>query len=234
MRRFLLFAAAAGALFLLAAGAAYWFFVRETDVTSAGSTRLVKVADLESPTFLTAPEGDERQFVTERAGQIRIMEGGRVLEQPFLDIGLRATEVRACSCRLRSCRYYSSGSSSRLRDSWHDASRLRRSADDPNTADPASRTRSCRFVTTATTTRRPLQFGPTLPHAGVGDGGAVTPTATPDRAAAGKLILIDPRPDADTTFPRQPVRHQEGARPYLLLRASQPVRSPSTGIPATS
>ncbi|HYN51499.1 MAG TPA: hypothetical protein VES62_11285, partial [Thermoleophilaceae bacterium] len=74
MRRFIIFALAAGALLVVAAGAAYWFLVRDTDVTSAGPTRLVKVADLESPTFLTAPEGDDRQFITERAGQIRILQ----------------------------------------------------------------------------------------------------------------------------------------------------------------
>jgi hypothetical protein len=41
---------------------------------------------LAAPIYLTAPPGDPRLFVVERAGQIRIVEGGSVLATPFLDI----------------------------------------------------------------------------------------------------------------------------------------------------
>lgn len=45
------------------------------------------VADgLESPLFLTSPPADGRLFVVERAGRIRIVRGGDVLPDPFLDI----------------------------------------------------------------------------------------------------------------------------------------------------
>jgi glucose/arabinose dehydrogenase len=48
---------------------------------------LDKVADgLEQPVFVTAPPGDPRLFVVEKAGRIRIIEDGRVVETPFLDI----------------------------------------------------------------------------------------------------------------------------------------------------
>jgi glucose/arabinose dehydrogenase len=48
------------------------------------------VADgLTSPVFLTAPEGDARQFVVERDGRIRITENGVLLATPFLDIRSR-------------------------------------------------------------------------------------------------------------------------------------------------
>jgi glucose/arabinose dehydrogenase len=40
---------------------------------------------LAGPTFLTAPPGDNRQFITERAGRILVMQGGALLAQPFLD-----------------------------------------------------------------------------------------------------------------------------------------------------
>lgn len=44
------------------------------------------VADgLTAPVFLTAPEGDARQFVVERNGRIRIIENGALLTTPFLD-----------------------------------------------------------------------------------------------------------------------------------------------------
>jgi hypothetical protein len=68
------------AVLLLIAGTVFWFLTRDEDVSRAGSMRLVKVADFESPTFLTSPQDDDRQFVTERAGRIRVVRDGRVLE----------------------------------------------------------------------------------------------------------------------------------------------------------
>ncbi|MEX5748378.1 sorbosone dehydrogenase family protein [Massilia sp. X63] len=46
-------------------------------------------ANLDSPTWLTAPPGDARLFVLERAGRVRIVENGNTLALPFLDIGGR-------------------------------------------------------------------------------------------------------------------------------------------------
>jgi glucose/arabinose dehydrogenase len=50
--------------------------------------RLVEVASgLESPLFLTVAPGEEdRLYVVERDGRIRVLEDGRVLPDPFLDI----------------------------------------------------------------------------------------------------------------------------------------------------
>lgn len=43
--------------------------------------------DAEQPVFLTAPPGDPRLFVVERAGRVRILDpGGGWREEPFLDI----------------------------------------------------------------------------------------------------------------------------------------------------
>jgi len=44
------------------------------------------VSGLDQPIYLTAPEGDNRLFVIERAGQIRIVDDGTLRETPFLDI----------------------------------------------------------------------------------------------------------------------------------------------------
>jgi glucose/arabinose dehydrogenase len=45
------------------------------------------VADLSTPVFLTAPEGDDRLFIIEKPGKIRIVDSaGTLLETPFLDI----------------------------------------------------------------------------------------------------------------------------------------------------
>jgi glucose/arabinose dehydrogenase len=46
---------------------------------------------LDNPVFLTAPAGDQRQFIVERAGRIRIMQQGLMLALPFLDISARVS-----------------------------------------------------------------------------------------------------------------------------------------------
>jgi glucose/arabinose dehydrogenase len=43
-----------------------------------------------NPTHLTAPPGDARLFIVDRAGRIRIVKDGAVLATPFLDISSRA------------------------------------------------------------------------------------------------------------------------------------------------
>ncbi|HUQ20421.1 MAG TPA: PQQ-dependent sugar dehydrogenase [Gemmatimonadaceae bacterium] len=55
--------------------------------------RLEKVAEgLHSPVYLTSPPGDDRLFVVEQAGRIRIIKNGRLLPTAFLDI---ASSVRS-------------------------------------------------------------------------------------------------------------------------------------------
>lgn len=50
-------------------------------------------ANLDSPTYLTAPAADARLFVTERAGRIRILQNGVPLAAPFLDISGQVSTV---------------------------------------------------------------------------------------------------------------------------------------------
>ena len=47
------------------------------------------------PVFVTAPPGDERLFVVEIAGTIRIVEAGVVLPTPFLDITFEVSDSGA-------------------------------------------------------------------------------------------------------------------------------------------
>jgi glucose/arabinose dehydrogenase len=52
--------------------------------------RLQRVASgLASPVFLTSPSGDDRLFVVEQPGRIRIVQNGQLLSRPFLDIASR-------------------------------------------------------------------------------------------------------------------------------------------------
>jgi glucose/arabinose dehydrogenase len=41
---------------------------------------------LENPVYLTAPQNDERSFIVEQPGRIRILQNGNVVQKPFLDI----------------------------------------------------------------------------------------------------------------------------------------------------
>ncbi|MES3023374.1 MAG: PQQ-dependent sugar dehydrogenase [Pseudomonadota bacterium] len=52
---------------------------------------LTEVASATAPMFLTAPAGDARLFIVERAGRIRIVQNGALLGTPFLDIGARVS-----------------------------------------------------------------------------------------------------------------------------------------------
>lgn len=50
------------------------------------ATKLVG-SELDMPLFVSAPSGDQRLFVVEQTGKIRILDGGRFLDSPFLDLG---------------------------------------------------------------------------------------------------------------------------------------------------
>ncbi|CAN5863529.1 hypothetical protein BH23ACT5_BH23ACT5_02120 [soil metagenome] len=56
-----------------------------------GLTLGIVATGLARPTYATAPPGDERVFVAEKGGAIRIVRGGAVEGAPFLDISDRVT-----------------------------------------------------------------------------------------------------------------------------------------------
>jgi glucose/arabinose dehydrogenase len=54
--------------------------------------RLVKIGEFDAPLYVTAPPGDTRRvFVVEQAGRIMVVQGGKILAQPFLDIRPKVT-----------------------------------------------------------------------------------------------------------------------------------------------
>jgi glucose/arabinose dehydrogenase len=56
------------------------------------SLNLEQIASgLNSPVYVTAPPNDQRLFVVEQPGQIRVIRNGQVLSTPFLDIRSRIT-----------------------------------------------------------------------------------------------------------------------------------------------
>jgi glucose/arabinose dehydrogenase len=54
--------------------------------TQAVRLAVEQVANVDQPVYLTAPANDPRLFIVEQPGRIRIVESGRLLDKPFLDI----------------------------------------------------------------------------------------------------------------------------------------------------
>lgn len=64
-----------------------------TPTDTSAAIALEEIASgLNNPTHLTAPDGDDRLFVVEQVGRIRIIAAGMLLSTPFLDID---SKVRA-------------------------------------------------------------------------------------------------------------------------------------------
>ena len=53
--------------------------------------RTTVVSGLDQPVFVTAPPGDDRLFVVEKGGKIRVLEGGELASAPFLDLSDRVS-----------------------------------------------------------------------------------------------------------------------------------------------
>jgi glucose/arabinose dehydrogenase len=66
-------------------GLALILFAATTEPASALTTQRV-ASGLNRPIHVTAPEGDDRLFIVEQRGVIKILRNGAVLPEPFLDI----------------------------------------------------------------------------------------------------------------------------------------------------
>jgi len=75
----------------VSAGATANASVSYTSAAALGLVLQEVASGLSAPLFLTAPAGDPRLFIVERAGRIRIVQNGTLLATPFLDISLRVS-----------------------------------------------------------------------------------------------------------------------------------------------
>jgi hypothetical protein len=184
---------------------------------------------LSSPTFLTAPPGDARQFIVERAGRILVMQGGTLLSQPFLDI--RALTDTTGEGGLLSMAfdpaYATNGRFYVYRtNANHDIVIERYTVSgDPNRADPAS-TLTILQIAHPTYTNHfggLVAFGPDgYLYLGTGDGGSAgDPNGNAQNPASllGKLLRLDVR-SASAALPylipdTNPYRSQAGSRPEI-------------------
>ena len=188
-----------------------------------GRVRLLLLGRFEEPTYLTAPRGDARRFVVERAGRIRVVRRGRVLGRPFLDISSRVQSggesgllsmafARDYSSSRRFWVYYTD------QQGFIQIDQFRASASNRNVADPGSRRSVIRVAHHRGNHKGgQLQVGPDGNlYAGFGDGGS---GGDPDENAQnlsrmlGKMIRIRPKPNGGYTVPSDnPFRGRSGAR----------------------
>jgi glucose/arabinose dehydrogenase len=188
--------------------------------------RLLRLGTFNQPTYLTAPRGDRRRFVVEREGTIRIVQRGRVLGRPFLDISDRVTSggesgllsmafARDYAISRRFYVYYTD------RQGFLQIDQFRASAGAPNRADPSSRRSVIRVPhQRANHKGGQLQVGSDgMLYAGFGDGGG---GGDPDENAQnlsrilGKMIRIDPGANGGYSVPTDnPFQGRSGARPEI-------------------
>src|SRR5215207_3853709 len=188
--------------------------------------RLLRLGNFDQPTYLTAPRGDRRRFVVEREGTIRIVQRGRVLQRPFLDISDRVTSggesgllsmafARDYASSRRFYVYYTD------QQGFLQIDQFRAAAGAPNRADESSRRSVIRVPHPRSNHKGgQLQLGTDgMLYAGFGDGGG---GGDPDENAQnlsrilGKMIRIDPGANGGYSVPADnPFRGRSGARPEI-------------------
>jgi glucose/arabinose dehydrogenase len=180
---------------------------------ATAAPRLVPIGSFAQPTYVTAPPGDvNRLFVTERAGRVRVIDGGSTRAAPFLDL-TAITESGYQEQGLLSIAFppdYAAGGRFYVYLTVTQAASVsgtageiqireyRRSAADPDVADPNSGRVlvAIRHDANRNHNGGQLQFGPDGKlWAGTGDGGGANdPAGNAQNPASrlGKLLRIDP------------------------------------------
>ena len=183
---------------------------------ASAAVELAKIGGFPQPIYVTAPPGDpQRLFVVEKGGQIELIHAG--VRKPFLDVGggiVTRSEDGLLSMAFApdyatSGRFYVYYTAARPGDSAGDVLTLlefRRSATDPDRADPTSR----RVVLTidhpsySNHNGGQLAFGPGgRLYLAPGDGGGTNdPAGNAQNKAVllGKLLRIDPRQNGGSPY----------------------------------
>ena len=202
------------------------------EAAQSGRLRLVPIGRFASPLAVTAPPEDRRRvFVVEQGGRIRVVRGGRVLPQPFLDIsreivaggeqgllGLAFAPDYAQSRRFY-VNYTNRSGDTRIVE-------YRASSSNADTADPGSaRVLIEQDQPEPNHNGGQLAFGPDdMLYIGLGDGGGGNDqhgergNAQNLGTILGKILRIDPRPAGGRPYgipSDNPFRGRSGARPEV-------------------
>lgn len=224
-----------GCAWIAAAGLALALLALAVDTAAAATgvkytARRLKTL-FKEPTFVTGPPGTKRMFVVERAGRIRVVKRARrTLRRPFLDMrrdvhiaipNRESQDMRGLFSMALAPDYGESGLfyvAYTGQDDMVHVDELRRSATNPNRAEPARR----RVITVGEATPYhhggQLQFGPDrMLYISTGTANDKDLPQNPNDLH-GKLLRIDPRPSGDRPYgipPDNPFAGVDGARPEV-------------------
>jgi len=196
----------------------------------AGAATLTRIGTFDRPVLVTAPAGDDRLFVVEHTGAVRVVRDGETLPRPFVDL---TPEVKfAAESGLLSIAFAPDYATSGLFYAFYNSTagngdtrivELRRHPTDPDLAEPFGE----RVLLTI---EKPwenhnggmLQFGPDgFLYASVGDGdsGVFNPPgffAQRRDELLGDILRIDPRAGEPYAIPADnPFVGVDGVRPEI-------------------
>ena len=199
-------------------------------VDVAGAATLTRIGTFDRPVLVTAPAGDDRLFVVEHSGAVRVVRDGETLPRPFVDL---TPEVKfAAESGLLSIAFAPDYATSGLFYAFYNSTagngdtrivELRRHPTDPDLAEPFGE----RVLVTV---EKPwenhnggmLQFGPDgFLYASVGDGdsGVFNPPgfyAQRRDELLGDILRIDPRSGDPYAIPADnPFVGVDGVRPEI-------------------
>jgi glucose/arabinose dehydrogenase len=187
----------------------------------AQAVQLVKVGGFSAPTYVTAPAGDaSRLFVTQQGGKIVLMVGGVKQGTPFLDITSKVKQPGGTEQGLLSMAfapdyatsgkfyvYYTSRNCPSSPGCDEHVSEFRRSATNPNVADPASERLLLTIPHPSQTNHNggQVEFGPDGNlYVSTGDGGGGNDSqqnAQKKNVLLGKILRINPNAGAPYSIP---------------------------------
>ena len=166
----------------------------------------VRVASgLDTPVYLSAPAGDDRLFIVERGGTIRVWQNGSVLGTPFLDISAQINDaIEGGLLGLAFAPDYATSGTFWVYFTGFDAigptnmesvvARFTVSGDPAtsNVANPGSQTEIFNLHQPAQNHNgATIQIRDGFLYLGLGDGGASGDTAQNDQNLLGKMLRID-------------------------------------------
>ncbi len=172
--------------------------------------KLVEVGRFDEPVYVTSPPGDDRLFVVERKGLVRVLVDGRALRRPFLDLSKRVS-AKGLEEGLLSLAFAPDYATSGLfyvdyTDLEHRTivEEFRRSSD-PDIADLET-ARQVLVIPNPTDLHHGglVLFGPDgRLYIGQGDGGIFHDLTFPSQSLDtlhGKILRIDPRPQGKRAY----------------------------------
>jgi glucose/arabinose dehydrogenase len=192
-----------------------------------GDVRLVRVGSFDQPLYVAAAPGDRRRvYVVEQGGRVRVVRGGRVLREPFLDVSGQVTaggeqgllSVAFPPDHQRTGRFYVY---------FTDRAQQQRVVEYRRTSADRADASSARIVMRMSDPEPNhnggnMQFGPDgFLYIATGDGGGADDRHGPRGNAQnlgsllGKLLRIDPRPASGAPYrvpSSNPFARRDGAR----------------------